>query len=228
MQGGERHCIWLYGVAPSGYSGIAPIIQRIEQVRQHRLASSRAATRTLAETPFSFGFVSQPTENYVLIPFHTSENRDYIPFGYFEPEVILSNSCGHAQLSHYEFGVLQSSLHMAWVWKFAGRIKGDIRYSGKLVYNNFPWPTNPTQARRTRVENAAIALLEVRDRLLESGETMRDLYSQLTMPQTLREAHRQLDRSVRTLYGLRQDSNRRVILSRLEQLHLEITQPEEE
>ena len=78
------------------------------------------------------------------------------------------------------------------------------------------------------MENAAIALLEVRDGLLASGETMRDLYSQLTMPQTLREAHRQLDRSVRTLYGLRQDSNRRVILSRLQQLHLEITQPEEE
>jgi hypothetical protein len=228
MQGGERHCIWLHGVAPSSYSRITPIMQRIQQVRQHRLASARAATRTLAETPFSFGFVSQPTENYVLIPFHTSENRDYIPFGYFEPEVILSNSCGHAQLPHYEFGVLQSSLHMAWVWKFAGRIKGDIRYSGKLVYNNFPWPTNPTQARRTRVENAAIALLEVRDGLLASGETMRDLYNPLTMPQTLREAHRQLDRSVRTLYGLRQDSNRRVILSRLQQLHLEITQPEEE
>ena len=40
----------------------------------------------------------------------------------------------------YHFGVLTSSVHMAWMRAVAGRLKSDYRYSAAVVYNNFPWP----------------------------------------------------------------------------------------
>ena len=57
--------------------------------------------------------------------------RDVIPGDML---FVLSNA------SLYHFGVLTSSVHMAWMRVVAGRLKSDYRYSAAIVYNNFPWP----------------------------------------------------------------------------------------
>lgn len=36
----------------------------------------------------------------------------------------------------YHFGVLTSSIHMAWMRTVCGRLKSDYRYSKDVVYNN--------------------------------------------------------------------------------------------
>lgn len=79
--------------------------------------------------------------DYLLVPSVSSENRRYIPIGFIEGEVISTNAnliIPNATL--YDFGILTSNVHMAWMRTVAGRLKSDYRYSAKIVYNNFPWP----------------------------------------------------------------------------------------
>jgi hypothetical protein len=58
--------------------------------------------------------------------------------GFISKDVI----CGNANLlipnaTTYDFGILTSILHMAWMRVVCGRIKSDYRYSADIVYNNF-------------------------------------------------------------------------------------------
>jgi hypothetical protein len=135
----------------------------------------------------------------VLIPGHTSENRAYIPFGFFEPNVIVGNSCFSlpgATLFH--FGVIQSATHMAWVRYTCGRLESRYRYSKDIVYNNFPWP-EPTDKQRAAIEAAAQAVLDAR--AAHPNATLADLYDPLTMPPDLLRAHQTLDRAVDAAYA---------------------------
>ena len=96
-------------------------------------------------------------------------------------------------------GILTSNVHMAWMRAVAGRLEMRYRYSGGVVYNNFPWPT-PTPAQKARIERTAQAILDAR--ALYADSSLADLYDELTMPQELRDAHRANDRAVMDAYGL--------------------------
>jgi hypothetical protein len=87
---------------------------------------------------------------------------------------------------------------MAWVKYVAGRLKSDFRYSNDIVYNNFPWPENPTDKQKQAVEAAAQAVLDARLQFPESS--LADLYDPNTMPPTLVKAHQQLDKAVDNCY----------------------------
>ncbi len=100
----------------------------------------------------------------------------------------------------YHFGVLSSAMHMAWVRQVCGRLESRYRYSAKLVYNNYPWPESPTAKQLTSVENAAQAVLDVREEHLKKGATLADLYDPLAMPPKLIKAHAVLDRAVDRCY----------------------------
>ena len=101
--------------------------------------------------------------------------------------------------TNYEFGVLESNMHMAWMRTVAGRLKSDYRYSAKIVYNNFPWPT-PTDKQKERIEKTAQAILDAR--ALYPDSSLADLYDPLTMPKELLKAHQDNDRAVMEAYGL--------------------------
>jgi hypothetical protein len=103
---------------------------------------------------------------------------------------------GNASLSH--FGILTSTMHMAWMRAVCGRLKSDYQYSAGIVYNNFPWPS-PTATQRTAIEQAAQGVLDARAKYPNS--TLADLYDPLTMPPELTAAHRKLDRAVDAAYG---------------------------
>ena len=89
-------------------------------------------------------------------------------------------------------------MHMAWVKYTCGRLKSDFRYSNSLVYNNFPWPENPTDKQKETVEKAAQVVLDVR--LQFSGSSLADLYDPNTMPPVLVKAHQALDKAVDQCY----------------------------
>jgi hypothetical protein len=99
----------------------------------------------------------------------------------------------------FHFGVLSSSMHMAWVRHTCGRLKSDYRYSKDIVYNNFPWPMNMTASATEAVEEAARQLLSARAN--HAGSSLADLYDPLTMPPDLTKAHQALDRTVDAAYG---------------------------
>jgi len=52
------------------------------------------------------------------------------------PEVIASNlALLIPTVTRYHFGILSSTMHMAWVRQVCGRLESRYRYSSKLVYN---------------------------------------------------------------------------------------------
>ena len=101
-----------------------------------------------------------------------------------------------AELWH--FGILQSAMHASWVAKVCGRIKSDYRYSKDIVYNNYPWPEQPTAAQKQAVESAAQGVLDAR--AAHPGASLADLYDPLTMPPDLVKAHHTLDKAVDKCY----------------------------
>ena len=135
----------------------------------------------------------------MLIPGVSSERRIYIPMGLMPSNVIASNLVLMVpDATLYHFGVLTSTMHMAWVRTVCGRLKSDYRYSNSLVYNNFPWP-EPTKKQQQAIEIAAQSVLDARTLFPESS--LADLYDPLTMPHELVKAHQVLDRSVDASYG---------------------------
>lgn len=195
----ERYCFWLKDVTPSELRNSKELRTRIEAVRAMRMESSAAPTREKANSPHLFFFISQPTTNYLLVPSTSSENRRYVPIGFLPPDIIASNAATivpNATLFH--FGILTSNVHMAWMRAICGRLKSDYRYSGAVVYNNFPWPT-PTDAQKAKIEQTAQAILDAR--ALYPACSLADLYDEVTMPPELRKAHQQNDKAVMQAYG---------------------------
>jgi len=194
-----RYCIWLKGANPAHYHDNRAIRERIAKVSDLRMASSREATRTLADYPMLFGEIRQPESGYVLVPRHSSENRKYIPIGFMPKDIIAGDSnLVIPEASLFEFGILTSSMHMAWTKYTCGRIKSDYRYSASIVYNNFPWP-EPTEKLKVEIEGAAQAVLDAR--LLFPDLSLAQLYDPLTMQPELTKAHAKLDRLVERAYG---------------------------
>jgi len=142
INGKTRYCFWLKGADPGFLRASPTLRRRVEAVRAFRLASTASATREKADAPHLFFYVSHPDAPYLLVPSTSSERRRYVPIGYEGADTIASNAVlivPGATLCH--FGVLTSSVHMAWLRAVGGRLEMRYRYSNKVVYNNFPWPT---------------------------------------------------------------------------------------
>ena len=195
----KRYCVWLKNADISEIRRSSIIMNKIQNVKNWRLTSSRKETLKAAETPMEFAEIRQPDENYLAIPITSSERRKYIPMGYMSKDVIASNHLlVLPKANYYYFGVLESNVHMAWMRTVAGRMKSDYNYSARIVYNNFPWP-NPTEEQKSRIEKTAQAILDARAKYTNSS--LADLYDELTMPAELRKAHQENDKAVMEAYG---------------------------
>ena len=146
------------------------------------------------------------------------------------PDVIASNLCliiPHAD--GYHLGILTSTMHNAWMRTVCGRLKNDYRYSAGIVYNNFPWPENPSEKQKQAIETAAQAVLDARAQFPES--TLADLYDPLTMPPVLLKAHQQLDKAVDAAYGktnFKTEAQRVAFLFELYQKYTSLFAPEKQ
>ena len=195
-----RYCLWLGDCSPSELRKMPKCLERVQAVRDYRLASPSAGTRKLAEKPTRFHVENMPTGNYIIIPKVSSERRRYVPMGFFTPDILCSDLVFLIpSATLYHFGILTSNVHMAWMRTVCGRLKSDYRYSKDIVYNNFPWPT-PTEAQRAKIELTAQAILDAR--ALYPDSSLADLYDELTMPPELRKAHQQNDRAVMEAYNM--------------------------
>ena len=194
-----RWCLWLKGCPPDVLRKLPKVAERVAATRAYREASTRAATRKLADFASLFGEDRQAMADYVLIPRHSSERRMFIPIGFLPANTV----CGDANMciagaKLYHFGVLHSTMHNAWVRYTCGRLKSDFRYSAGIVYNNFPWPLGPEERHRLAIEAAAQLLLDAR--AAHADASLADLYDPAAMPPNLAKAHRDLDRAVDAAY----------------------------
>ncbi len=193
-----RYCLWLVGASPAELRKMPEVLKRIEACRQDRLSSPDKGRQKLADTPHLFRETQNP-EQFMVVPKVSSENRRYVPMGFFDKNTIstdLNFIIPDATL--YHFGVLTSNVHMAWMRAVCGRLEMRYRYSKDIVYNNFPWPS-PTDVQKSRIEATAQAILDAR--ALYPDSSLADLYDEVTMPPELRRAHQNNDRAVMEAYG---------------------------
>lgn len=169
-------------------------------------------TNKLAKYPYLFGEIRQPKSDYIVIPEISSENRKYIPIGYMDKNVIVSNRNFFVESDNmYHFGILCSYSHNLWTKTVCGRLESRITYSTGFVYNNYPWPENPSEKNTKQVEELAQLVLDVRKEYPNSS--LADLYDPLSMPKKLVDAHNKLDKAVDLCYRPQPFPNE---LSRLE------------
>jgi hypothetical protein len=200
INGISRWCLWLKDISPAELRTMPKVMQRVEAVKAMRLASTKAATVELASTPTLFGEIRQPNSpRYLAIPKVSSERRNFIPIGYLDASVVCGDKIFFVSDANlFTFGILNSTMHNAWMRYTCGRLKSDYSYSNTIVYNNYPWPDEPSDKQRAAIEAAAQAVLDARAQFPQSS--LADLYDPLTMPPALVKAHQALDRAVDACY----------------------------
>jgi hypothetical protein len=198
LNGGKKWCLWLLDIKPNELKNIPEILERVEAVKQFRSKSIAASTRNYSYHCL-FRQITQPKSDYILVPRTTSENRKYIPIGFFTADNIVSDTCQSIPNGDlYLFGILTSEMHMAWVKYVCGRLESRFRYSKDIVYNNYPFPENITDKQKQTVETCAQTVLDTRVKYPDSS--LADLYDPLTMPPDLLKAHQKLDKAVDLCY----------------------------
>ncbi|KAF5088787.1 hypothetical protein DSECCO2_34760 [anaerobic digester metagenome] len=196
----KRWCLWLRNAEPGELKKMPKVMERVRNCQKKRADSIAAGIRKFADTPTLFAQITQPDNvPYIIVPRVSSEKRRYIPMGFLDPNIIVSDAVQIIpNASLYEFGVISSNVHMAWMRAIAGRLKSDYRYSKDVVYNNFVWP-EPTDKQKAMIEKTAQAILDAR--ALCPNSSLADLYDEALMPPELRKAHQLNDRAVMDAYG---------------------------
>lgn len=198
INGIRKYCLWLKDASPDEIKKMPYVLDIVKKVKEFRENSPGKETQGYASTPTLFRDKNNP-DSFIVIPRVSSENRRYIPMGFYDKNYIAGDTCMtifEGQL--YHFGVLNSTMHMSWVKITCGRLKSDFRYSKDIVYNNFPWPFNPSEKQIKSIEIAAQKVLDARAQFPNSS--LADLYDPLTMPPALVKAHNELDKAVDLAY----------------------------
>ena len=215
LNGGQRWIAALQDCPTSVQRNSSILRERLRDVRSFRRGELKAKKQdegdeikkrgatalSLAETPSAFHITLIPKRPFLLIPRVTSERRSWAAIGWVNPPAIPSDSTtALLDATAYDFAILTSAMHMAWLRQIGGRLKSDYRYSIGLVYNTFPWP-DASAAQRAKVEALAQAVLDARALPRNANSTLADMYDPDFMPPELHKAHRDLDAAVDRLYS---------------------------
>jgi hypothetical protein len=175
-------------------------MERVKLCKENREKSIAEGIRKFAATPTLFAQRTQPIDkDFIIVPRVSSERRRYIPMGFIKSGTIVTDRVQIIiDANLYDFGVIISNVHMAWMRITCMRLKSDYSYSKDVVYNNFPWCT-PTDEQRIRIEQTAQGILDAR--ALYPNSSLADLYDEVAMPPELRKAHQQNDKAVMQAYG---------------------------
>ncbi|MBQ5990018.1 MAG: class I SAM-dependent DNA methyltransferase [Oscillospiraceae bacterium] len=199
IQRKARYCFWLVDANPSVLKKCPLLLKRIDAVKEFRSKSKRTKTLELANTPTLFEDMRISDERYIAIPKVSSEARRYIPIDYLDSKVIPGDKLFFMKnATLYDFGIITSNVHNAWMRTVCGRLKSDYSYSNTIVYNNFPWCI-PTDEQKATIEKTAQMILDARAKYPDCS--LADLYDETTMPPELRKAHQLNDKAVMQAYG---------------------------
>lgn len=196
----HRYCLWIDDDKREEAESIQPIRERIVATYNFRLNESKDGA-SLAERPHQFRehyIISEDSKDKIIIPRVSSERRLYIPIGYVDKDIIISDSAfAIYDAEKWLFALLTSKMHNLWVRTVGGRLKTDYRYSATLCYNTFPFP-KLTSAEREELERLAQNILNIRDENFDM--TLGEMYNPESMPAELFDAHHQLDLAVERIY----------------------------
>ena len=199
INGSERYCLWMVDAQPSDLRKSTFLKQRVESVKEMRLASKKKQTRESATTSWLFTEIRQPDMSYLAIPRHFSGKREYATCRRFNSSIILGDACFLVPDNDgLAFAVIESSMFMIWQDAIGGRIKSDCRFSNTIVWNNLPLPQLSDELRQ-KVIDAGRGVIDARAG--HEGQSLADLYDPDFMPADLRKAHQRLDKVVDAAFG---------------------------
>ena len=199
IRGIERWCLWIEDGDRAAAEEIPAIADRLDRVAAMRVDSVKANTKLLADRPHAFGEVfGRMRDNAIVIPRHSSENRSYLPVGYVSDRSVIGDSAfAIYDAPEHLMAILCSRMMMVWTAAVGGRLEDRLRFSNTLAWNTFPLPALSSAQRETLADRAKEI---VRQRELNVGATIADLYDPKAMPEGLRQAHRDLDEALESIY----------------------------
>lgn len=211
----KRYCLWLVGVSQEEIAKMPLVAERVNRCRIDRL-NGAPDRQKLAMTPSVFRETKNPA-SFIIVPAVSSERRQYVPIGFLDANTIATNlALIIPEASVYDFGILESNIHMSWMRAVAGRLKSDYRYSKDIVYNNFPW-CSPTEEQKRVIEKTAQGILDARDN--HPDKSLADLYDPDSMPDDLKSAHEANDKAVMDAYGFNYDMTEPEIVAELMKMY---------
>ena len=219
-----RFILWLGEAAPNELKQMPRVLERLEKVQNYRLQSKSNSTKKIAEKPTHFHVENIIKTDYLAIPKVTSNRRIYIPIDFLTAKTISGDKLlciPNATL--YDFGILTSIVHNAWMRVVGGRLGTGYSYSIGIVYNNFIWPCANEQE-QSQLSALAQNILNARAKF--PNASLADLYNPLTMPAELLKAHQQNDAFVLKLYGFKPKTKENEIVAHLFQLYAQKTKEE--
>ena len=222
IDGKQRYCIWVDASEYAEASRNKWLSERFAIVSAHRSASDREATKKLARTPYRFGEVRQAGDEIpIVIPLHSSENREYLPFALGNKGDIVSNSASALyDAPLWNVAIFSSRLHLSWTATICGALETRYRYSNTLGWNTFPVPLL-TEQNKIDLTACAEAILLAREAHFPA--TIADLYDPATMPANLRAAHEHNDEVLERIYIGRRFKNDTERLEKLFELYTKMT-----
>jgi type I restriction-modification system DNA methylase subunit len=195
-----RWCLYVGNIPPHELNKMSEVVKRINLVRNFRLESKSAQTKKLADYPTKFHVENIPQMDYLVMPEIALSKRRFFTIGYISKNVLSSNLVKIMPFGNlYHFGILSSTMFILWFRQVGGQLGNQLRFSKDIVYNNYPWPENPSDKQIKTIEEKAQNVLDVRASFPSSS--LADLYNPLTMPPTLVKAHNELDKAVDAAYS---------------------------
>lgn len=211
------YCLWIADHQATHATSIAPIAERVAEVRAIRLQFSDPANRKLAARPHQMREFNEAQISTIIVPVSTSERREFVPAGLLKKGAIVSSQAfALFDAPLWTLSLLNSKLHLCWIGTVCGKFKEDYRYSNDLGWNTFPVPTL-TEQNRADLTRCAEEILLARER--HFPKTIADLYDPENMPEDLRRAHELNDETLERIYIGRRFKNDTERLEKLFELY---------
>ena len=227
LNGKIRYCLWISDDALETAYENSFISNRIKSVREEREGSKDPAMQKLSARPHQFREFKGGETNKVIVPNHTSENREYLTPGILSQHHIVSNAAfADYSSSPITLSLISSRLHLIWISTVCGGLETRIRYSSTIGWNNFPIPSL-SQSSREALTISAEDILLARESYWPA--TIADMYDPDRMDTEfprLREAHEHNDEVLERIYIGRRFKNDTERLEKLFEMYAAATEKE--
>ena len=221
IQGKERYCLWIEDEYLEEALAIPNIANRIEAVKEMRLASRDKGANAMAQNAHQFREFLRADDLTLVMPRTSSESRAYLPSGVINHnERLTSEAFALYDAPLWNMALIASKLHLVWIATVCGKLETRYRYSNTLGWNTFPVPIL-TEQHKTDLTRAAENILLAREAHFPA--TIADLYKSDTMPENLRAAHNENDRILEEIYIGRRFKNDTERLEKLFEMYTQMT-----
>ena len=205
VRGLDRWCLWMdtEDFDPRDIERSPLLKERVHACQAWREKQSRTGDAwKLRNVPYLMRpNKSRPLTSYVAIPRVVSETRLFYTAAHLSEEVIAGDQLYTAlDPDGFLFGIISSSMFITWQRTVGGRMKSDLRFSNKIVWNTLPLP-EVSDKQRAAIIAAGQGVLAARAE--QPGVSLADMYNPLAMSPSLLKAHRALDRAVDRAFGAR-------------------------